>query len=160
MNKDKERFRKIIAAAVERTFEEMTFLEVKHIREPKAISERSAFLKTTLLVHDPFPGELCLKAPRSLVVGVARCLFSIGDEDIVDPSLLDLLAELLNTIAGSILNEITPKDATFRLGLPETGTECLTDSDDQMVECCFDVGGEELYVAASGEALLARGESC
>ena len=160
MNDKKSRLPEIIASAVEETFEEMAFLEACRVEAPDDPPDEGILLRASLLVHDPFPGEMCIVAPRSLITGVATGLFAVEEEDIVDSTLLDLLAELLNTIAGRVMNEMTPEGVTFRLGLPEPGGESFADEGSGAVECCFDVDGEVLSVTASGDALLARGESC
>ena len=160
MNDKKNTIPEIIVSAVEETFEEMAFLEACQVEAPDEPPEEDTLLRASLLVHDPFPGELCLVAPRSLLTGMARMLFSTAEESIPDETLLDLQSELLNTIAGRVMKEITPEDATFKLGLPETGVESLSDSDGEAVEYHFNVDGEILSMAVSGEALLARGEIC
>jgi hypothetical protein len=160
MNDKKNRLTEIIASAVEETFEEMVFLEACHVKAPAVPLDEGNLLRASLLVHDPFPGEICLVAPRPLVTGMARALFRSEDECIPDETLLDLQAELLNSIAGKVMNQMTPEENTFKLGLPETEVESLMGSDGQSVECHFDVGGEMFSVAASGDALIARGELC
>jgi len=160
VNYKKNRLQEIVASAVGETFEEMAFLEVYQVEDPDELMDEESLLRASLLVHDPFPGELCLVAPRSLMADVAMGLFSLEKENIDDLTLFDLLAELLNTIAGKIMNQITPQDATFRLGLPETGVESLADAGAQTVEFYFD-GDEKVFsVAASGDAFIAQAEFC
>jgi hypothetical protein len=160
MNDKENRLTEIIASAVEETFEEMVFLEVCQVKAPGAPLDEGSLLRVSLLVHDPFPGEMCLVAPRSLVTWMARTLFSSEDECVPDETLLDLQAELLNSIAGKVMSQMTPEEETFKLGLPETEVESLVGSDGQSVECHFDVRGEMFFVAASGDALIARGKLC
>lgn len=161
MNDKKNRFPDIIASAVEETFEEMAFLEVCQVKIPSdEPPDEGSLLRASLLVHDPFPGEICFVAPRTLLTGMAGTLFCAEDTAISDETLLDLQAELLNTIAGKVMNQITPEDTTFKLGLPETEAKSLMGSDGQSVGCLFDVDGEMFSVAASGDTLIARGEAC
>jgi len=160
MNDRENRLPEIIASAVEDTFEEMAFLDAFQVEAPDDPPDEKSLLRASLLVHDPFPGELFLVAPRSLLTGMARTLFGAEDECIPDETLLDLQSELLNTIAGRVMKEITPEDDTFRLGLPETGDESLSDSEGEALESHFNVDGEILSMAVSGDALIARGEVC
>ncbi|NIA11819.1 MAG: hypothetical protein GWP10_19365 [Nitrospiraceae bacterium] len=91
---------------------------------------------------------------------MARTLFSSEDECIPDETLLDLQAELLNTIAGKVMKQMTPEEDTFKLGLPEAEAESLMVSNGELVVCYFNVDGEIVSMTASGDALLARGETC
>ena len=160
MKDHKSRLPEIIASVVEETFEEMVFLEACQVEAPDEPPDEDILLRASLLVHDPFPGEIYFVAPKSLIAGLVIELFSVDQEDIVASMLLDLQAELLNTIAGKMMNQMTPEGVTFRIGLPETETESLMESDGQSVECYFDVDGAIFSVSVSGDALIARGEAC
>ena len=160
MNDKKNRLTEIMASAVEETLETMAFLEACEVEAPDALPDKWDLLRVSLLVHDPFPGEMCLVAPRSLLTGMARTLFSSEDECIPDETLLDLQAELLNTIAGKVMKQMTPEEDTFKLGLPEAEAESLMVSNGELVVCYFNVDGEIVSMTASGDALLAQGETC
>jgi hypothetical protein len=164
MNGNGNRLPEIICSAVKETFEEMAFLEViQHLEPPNGLDEpldEASALRALLLIHDPFPGELCLTVPRPLISSVATTLFAMDQETVTDSTLLDLLSELLNTIAGRVMVKMTPDGTTFRLGLPETEVETLDPPDEQYMECYFDIDGQFFSLTASGDALLARGETC
>lgn len=161
MNAPNNRFPEIIASAVAETFEEMAFLEVDQVQAPlDKPPDEGSLLRASLLVHDPFAGEISFAAPRSLLTGIAWTLFGAEDEFVSEETLLDLQAELLNTLAGKVMNQITPEEATFKFGLPETKAGSSMGSDGQSVGCYFDVDGEMFSVAACGDALIARGKTC
>ncbi|MBW1723566.1 MAG: chemotaxis protein CheX [Deltaproteobacteria bacterium] len=160
MNPENNKLSEIMSSALEETFEEMAFLEVCRVQVPDDPPDEGGLLRVSLLVHDPFPGELCLAAPRSLLTEMARILFGTEGESIPDETLLDLQAELLNTIAGRVMREITPEEATFRLGLPETGAQSLSDLNCEAIKCHFSVDEEIVSMTVSGDALLARAETC
>ncbi|MBW1721798.1 MAG: chemotaxis protein CheX [Deltaproteobacteria bacterium] len=148
------RLREVMASAVAETFEEMFFLEVLQVEFPEAPGPEPEVLKTSLLINDPFPGEMCLEAPRSSVADMARMLFNTDEEEIPEQTLLDLLAELLNTIAGRVMNRVIPPETSFRLGLPETRTEGFLGTEDEILECRFKVDDAIFSLAAGGEVFL------
>jgi hypothetical protein len=91
--------------------------------------------------------------PRELAATIAEALYNPTDESDIDKLLFDVLAELLNTIAGRIMAEVVPHEDTFRLGLPETGVGSFAESDLPLVQCVFEVEGDRFSLAACGDAL-------
>ncbi|NIA11820.1 MAG: hypothetical protein GWP10_19370 [Nitrospiraceae bacterium] len=59
MNDKKNRLTEIMASAVEETLETMAFLEACEVEAPDALPDKWDLLRVSLLVHDPFPGEMC-----------------------------------------------------------------------------------------------------
>jgi hypothetical protein len=45
------------------------------------------------------------------------------EEELSERMLLDMLGELVNTVAGLFMNAYLPKNETYALGLPETGVD-------------------------------------
>lgn len=148
---DIDKLREIIVTAVMETLENMAFMEV--IQTDQSEPESPDLLKASILVHDPFPGELRLVMPRELAATIAEALYSPTDESEIDKLLLDVLAELLNTIAGRVMAEVVSHEDTFRLGLPETGVGPFAETDLPLVQCAFEVEGDCFFLAACGDAL-------
>ena len=96
--------------AVSATLEEMFFLEVA---EPD-------FRWARVRVEEPFIGAVTLAFPLPLVRDVASGLIP-GVDDIPEQMLADTLAEMVNTVAGRLMNSVVAKDTTFQLSVPETG---------------------------------------
>lgn len=144
----------IIARVVIETIENMAFMEtIQTDQAPETLEERDA-LKSSILVHDPFPGELRLIMSKELTVTIAEILYSPVDKKNIDQLLLDILAELLNTIAGRVMAELVPHERTFRLGLPETGMEFFPKTDSVSTRYNFETEGHYFSLIACGEALL------
>lgn len=97
--------------AVRTTLEEMFFLEVT---VPQ-------FKWARVRVEEPFTGAVTLAFPRPLLEDVASGLMP-GEDEIPEQMLSDMLAELVNTVAGRLINSVVSDDTTFKLGIPETGT--------------------------------------
>ena len=149
------KLQEIIGGAVIETFENMAFMEVVQKDEETPERETPDTLKATLLVHDPFPGELRLIVPKELAAEIGQVIYStIHDEEIADQVLFDVLAELLNTIAGSVVAEIVPEEQSFRLGIPEIGAEAFLEADIPSIRCGFELEGQYFTVIACGETFL------
>ncbi|MCK5436732.1 MAG: response regulator [Desulfobulbaceae bacterium] len=142
-----------MAAAVIETLENMTFMEVVQTDQPASPQPKSDMLKASILVHDPFQGELRLVMPRKLTATIAETLYQPGDQQDIDNLLFDVVAELLNTIAGRVLAEIVSHERTFRIGLPETGIESFEETDVPLVRCDFETEGHSFSLMVCSEAL-------
>jgi hypothetical protein len=103
-------------------------------------------LTVSISVHQPFPGALRLVMPGELVVTIAETLYNPGDPQEIDVILFDVLAELLNTIAGRVLAEVVSHECTFRLGIPETGIESFSENDVPSVQCHFETEGHYFFL--------------
>lgn len=110
-------------------------------------------LKAGILVHDPFQGELRLVMPRELAATIAETLYQSGDQQDIDNILFDVVAELLNTIAGRVLAEIVSHERTFRIGLPVTGVESFEETDLSAVQYNFGTEGYSFFLMVCSEAL-------
>lgn len=104
--------------AVSETLENMAFMEVFASDAPFS-PEGSDVLTVSLLIHDPQPGELWMTIPRPLLMMVAEGVFALPSEDLGEQILRDLLAEILNTLAGRFLTRLLPPLQSYRLGLPD-----------------------------------------
>lgn len=146
-----DKLKEIITNAVMETLENMAFMEV--IQIDQSASESPDLLRASILVHDPFPWELRLIMPRELAATIAETIYNPGDQQDIDKLLFDVLAELLNTIAGRVMAEVVSHENTFRLGLPETGVGPFAETDLPLVQCAFEAEGDRFFLAACGDAL-------
>ena len=104
--------------AVAETLENMAFMEVEHTKDPMPPTEET--MGVSLLIHDPVQWELAMSMPRRMVLDIASAVYAMSEEDISEELVQDLLAEILNTVAGRFLSEVLLPNETFTLGLPET----------------------------------------
>lgn len=141
-----DRLQETMVRAVIETLENTAFMEVSQIEQPASAPEKSNMLKVGISVHQPFPGALRLVMPSELVVTIAETLYNPGDQQEIDILLFDVLAELLNTIAGRVLAEVVSHEYTFRLGIPETGIESFAENDMPSVQCNFETEGHYFFL--------------
>lgn len=117
---------KAIVLAVTETLENLAFMEAFPVQEELAPGELE--MTAALLLYEPHQGEIRIIFPRRLLVTIAETLGGLADASVSDGPLKDVLAEILNTIAGRFLEELLPKDQTFRIGLPEVDPPANLDS--------------------------------
>lgn len=147
---------KIIYAAVSATFENMAFMEVLTLDESPSLED---VMWTSILVHNPTQGELSLAIPKELLVKITETILGSTQEEVTEKNLKDILAEMLNTIAGRFLSEIIPDDQTFRLGLPVSEQEEYSSTDSAAITWYFTIDETPFSLSASGAPLLQLCES-
>lgn len=117
-----------IYSAIATTLENMAFMEVGTEVEEAVRYSAEEFFASRLLIHDPVPGELYLLMPKALLGKIASSVYIMPVEELSEQMLLDLLGELINTVAGLFLNAHLPESQTYKLGLPENLPAGLEDS--------------------------------
>lgn len=140
----------IVAAAAE-TLENMAFMEALPADGGAAEGDS---LTVGLLIHDPWPAELSLTFPRTLLGKVAETVYALPAEELEEQILRDLLAEMLNTVAGRFLTAYLPPDQSYRLGLPEFGEDSVLPGDTKEKCWHFRMDNEPFTLKIRGEALL------
>ena len=73
------------------------------------------------------------------------------DEEPSLEEMQDLVAEILNTLAGRFLDELTPSGEKFQLGLPTKGQGELPQFDDEITSILFSVGEHYLNTIVVGK---------
>lgn len=138
-----------IGAAVAETLENLAFMEALPAEE----GAQGETLTVGVLIHDPFPAELRLTLPLPLLGKIGEAVYALPAEELEEQILRDLLAEILNTVAGRFLTAYLPPEQSFRLGLPELGDEgVLPDAGER---CWFyRMDDEQFTLRVRGEALL------
>lgn len=101
-----------LAKVVSATFEKMGFMEAF---VSKSRDEDVNMLCATLFVEEPVSAKLYFTCPRKLSWKIAENLY--GLEELSNEVVDDMMTELLNTIAGSWMSEITPNQR-FSLSIP------------------------------------------
>jgi len=103
--------------SVAETLENMAFMEVEHAAASPSSAEEG--VGVSLLIHDPVQWELTLSMPKQMIFDIASAVYAMPEEELSEELLQDILAEILNTVAGRFLSEILLPSETFTLGLPE-----------------------------------------
>jgi two-component system chemotaxis response regulator CheY len=114
-------WQKIMETAVSDTLENMAFIEAfPSSTEPQTDNEQD-MLWATLLVLKPIHQEFRLEMPRNLLTEIAATVYeTASDQPPNEEHIHDLLAELLNTIAGHFLRDTMP-EKTFKIATPQLG---------------------------------------
>ena len=123
-----------ILLAIEETFENMLFMDAEYIEQEVDIND--AYM-IRILINHPFPGELVLHLPESLVVHMAMNLYMMDEEEVDYKVKLDLSYELTNTIAGRVMANMVPDNKTFKLGLPEITDSVFIEDDSESIVMNF-----------------------
>lgn len=141
-----------MAQAVSETVENLAFLEVT--ASPTALEADENTLRVEMLVHDPVQGEFRLTLPAQLLAQITETLYGQPAAAIPQATQIDLLAELLNTIAGRFLSELLPPETSFKLGLPTLAQGELKKPAAGTIAWHFQAAGMAFSLSASGESLL------
>lgn len=143
-----------LAAAISQTMENITFEDVEVVTDetidPYLGDDK---LWAVLPVVEPYAGELVLEVSMAC----AKILLeeAYGEID-AEPSLegmQDLVGEILNTLTGRFLDELTPSGQTFQLGLPRKGRGELPKFDDEITSILLSVGEHYLNTTVVGKDL-------
>lgn len=109
-----------LAEAVDRAlstaFEDMVFMEVSSIQEYGQSEAETVWSRVT--TQAPIRAELILQMSPALVDACIDALYAGIDPD--EAIRQDVVRELLNTISGLVMSNITETE-TIGLGLPESG---------------------------------------
>lgn len=140
--------------AVTETLENMAFVDVLPEPAPEnGEDQQGERLTASLLIHDPVQGELRLDMPVPLLRALGETVFAMPAEELGESVPKDLLAEILNTIAGVFLTRLLPQDQPYRLGLPELESPPMEEISASHT-WFFTIEGMPFSLSASGENLL------
>jgi CheY-specific phosphatase CheX len=150
MKQQKDKTYQAMLDAVRMTFENMAFLEVTE-QSPEVLLEMPLeSVWVSILIHDPIQLELRLVLAQSLLSEMTADMFSIELEEIAETQRLDIVAELLNTLAGLFMTNLLPDDQTYQLGLPEHGEGPVPGIEEGSLVWRLQIEGTPLLVVASG----------
>lgn len=110
-------------SAVAETFESMVFMDVVPVSKQEADIQAQGRVWSCIDVKSPLKTRLSLIIPEDLAREITFDILGFEDEgELSMEMLVDVMAELINTIAGRFVAKVTPEDETFELGLPESGS--------------------------------------
>lgn len=137
---------------------EMHFIDVEEADSQENYSENIDWLNlttlyTAILILHPFPGELRLIVPRELAISMAQNIY-VMEEEPSEQILDDLVAEMINVIAGRLMAQILRPHEKFKIGLPETGEDSFIQADTFSLAIDFNAEGLPLWLIACGEGFL------
>lgn len=149
-----EKLEQDIYNALATTLENMAFMEISQEIDEAVRYPSEEMIVSRLLIHDPLQGELHLAMPKPLLRKIASSVYIMPAEEISDPMLLDMLCELINTVAGLFLNAYLPEDQTYSLGLPEEVPTGQEDSPFEMKRWDFQIENDLFTLALAGDGFF------
>jgi chemotaxis protein CheY-P-specific phosphatase CheC len=106
--------------AICEVLETMAFMEVMESKDDFVPGADEPVFYTRLPIYKPSPAMAGLVIPQSLALELAGAMMMrefTMEEDEFD--VMDVLSEVANTVAGSLLTHMLPDLDAFELGLPE-----------------------------------------
>ncbi len=146
--------------AASQTLENMVFLEVMEHFDRSYEIPVEELVWTSLLINDPIQGEIRLAMPETLLKKLTGNVFGVGEDEITQPQMDDILNELLNTIGGLFMTNLLADNQEYRIGLPEQGEGPLPEVDaDTIVWKLMTSDEDPLQIYACGESIVALNDN-
>jgi len=117
--------------------------------------EKQNSLWTTIPIIKPLRGELALVFDSAYARLLTESIY--GDMEEIEMSVitvLDAVAEIMNTIAGRFIGGLISDDKGFEMGLPNTGEGEPPASEDDVMILKFDLGEHVLTARVSGKDFM------
>lgn len=102
--------------SLQETLEEMAFVELTPLTI--AATSECELRQVVIATHDEWAGRLWLRMDGGLLQEIIENVYAVDGSDVTAAMEADMLAEVLNTVAGKVLRRLTADDHSFRLGLP------------------------------------------
>lgn len=112
-----------ITAVMEETLENMAFISIEECSAEEAAELDQPQLGVNLLITEPVLFEMHLNTSKELLYQLAENMYAMDREELDEQLINDLLAEILNTVAGLFMSAVLPPETKFALGLPELSDE-------------------------------------
>jgi len=135
--------------AVTETMENMAFEQVEEAVEPTA-APTGDIIWATMPVICPATAEISIELSKEYARAITEALFGFIENGPDDNIIRDALAEMLNTIGGRFMAQLTPSHQEFELGLPKVGAGKKQFSSKDIGIINFSVGEHILRVYIAG----------
>jgi hypothetical protein len=149
-----QNFDELVRQSVAVTLENMAFMEVLPLTDETDSGIGASSMSARLLVLDPLQAEMILTLPIQLLRNIIDVVHAFPEEDVLEQIQADMLGELLNTVAGRLLNDFIPGNQSYRLGLPEVSEDRPVFCDGPSKTWIYDVEGEPLTLTIVGSGLF------
>ena len=134
--------------AVTETMENMAFEQVEEA--PQTSAPTGDLIWASMPVIRPAKAEISLELSNEYAKAVTEALFGFMENGPDENIVRDALAEMLNTIGGRFMAQMTPAKLEFELGLPSVGTGKSKVSTNDAAAVNFNVGEHILRVYITG----------
>lgn len=135
------------------TLENMAFVEVTEQSDELGTQVPEDAVWVSILIHDPLQGEVRLAMSETLLTDMTANMFGLEPDEVMGEQKQDIIAEILNTLAGLFMTNLLPDDQTYQLGLPEHGDGPLPEVEEGSVIWHLQVEEQPLLLVASGASL-------
>ena len=115
--KESDPLKKSLIKAVLAAMENIAFEEPEVLSEPVDITGET--LSFSLRVVSPYLLQTRIIVPKELVIKLIKTIYRDDEKEITDNTLDDTVGELLNTIIGTMMGDLTLGKRIFEMGLPE-----------------------------------------
>lgn len=147
-------YRNIIVQVVQSSLEDIGFMEVLPVDDQSPYDESLERYRADILIEEPFAGEIQLVMPKTVLETIAKNVYSIEKQEISEETLNDILSEMINIIAGSLMRLWTPPSQIFKLGLPAVGQEAFLRIDITKDSLEFDMEGSPFWLVMRGDVFM------
>ena len=134
-------------AVLEETLENMAFVSIEECTLEEATNLKQPMLGVNLLITEPELLEIRLDVSKELLYQIAETMYTMDRDELSDQLINDLLAEILNTLAGRFMTVILPPESDFSLSIPE-----LADDEESSSEFKFNYIAEDLPLSVEIKA--------
>ena len=144
-----------LTKAVEITFEEMAFSEVDIIEagvERKYTAGDS--IQAGLAITAPFSAWIDLRMPRKLAEQITESVCMAAGGCVGSEEMNDVLAEMVNVIAGLFLKEFLPPDKSYSLDIPTVGKKPPPSKGKDRAAIFIEVEGSPVTITISGKDII------
>ena len=123
--------------------DEPNYVEIGDIVKKKQVLALLETMKVFQKVKSPAAG--------TIVEIIAENVYIMEKQDLSDEILNDIISEMINIIAGSLMRLWTPPSQIFQLGLPTVGQESFLQIDINKDSLEFDMEGNPFWLVMRGE---------
>ncbi len=139
-----------VVQVVQGALEEIGFMEILPAATPSPYDESVDRYRADILVNEPAPGEVRLIMPKPLLEKIAENVYAVEDDNVSEETLNDIMAEMINILAGGLMRLWAPDSQIFQLGLPSVGQEAFLKIDTLTDTIEFDMEGEPFWLVLRG----------
>ena len=143
----------LLYQALAETFEGMIFAEVIRGQSEETPKNNDEVYWARLEVLKPLKGKLTLILPEDLARQTVEDLYGFENTPPVEAT-QDMTGEIINTITGRLLNNLSPKDKSFEVGIPEKGKGELPPSENGSVREYYTINDRVISIIVEGQELL------
>lgn len=144
MISNKNTLTQALHSAVTESLENMFFSEVNDVE----------FHWGSVEVTEPISGKITVAFPKELVYEIVHEVFGVERNEITITVINDIIAEVANTVAGRLVNELVKGDKAFKLQVPKTGMGTIDVAQPVSFINHYEMNNKIYLVMLEGESLL------